>query len=426
MLSDTIVRDNVPVSLTGQRSSQVDVQVTALWADPGSDSTTPKAPVWFRIRALGTTPAPGADAAAMDRNDMGLHRMNIRSVRSTLQGDDNLQQGVPLPSVSRTIEVIARPIPRYPAALLSRGRLLLPKVGDWSINSYYRDAEGKPVLRTRFSGRADIGSAGRAADSMLVDAAWEKNLSFPRVNGNILLNGAVRGADHLPPRDDPWWGSYAVHDDFDRTLRPAERPQNLHEDVVAPSKEGPASFEAGTLDAPKLYVYTGDLGTFSIKKPASGDAGHVVIVVRGNLIPWTEEPGKELIAIDSGVKAEIYVEGPVIDLSKGPVNAGPEGNPLDLRIYGINEGGKVPDATGANDRVVMLNGAYNFNGILFAPYYNIVSQGPGEGRWDGAFVGNSIDLTAGAAKTCLFPEALLGDLESSGFEITRYFEDNRK
>lgn len=424
VMSETIVRDNISFTLAGNRSSQVDVQVTALWPDPGADYENPEAPVWFRIRAMGTTSAPGPQRAGIDPMDAVLRRVNFRTVRASLRGDDNLAHTVPLPNVSRTVEVIARPIPRFPGAMLSRSKLILPPSGNWIINSYYIDSNGQTVMRPAYTGLADIGSIGRSNGTPHVDASWRPTAGVPKVNGNILVNGdPAEIAINLPPEEDPWRDVYSVHDDFDRTLRPAKQPQGLIEDVVAESVgNATVDFTAGTATDPKAIFVDGNLGSFTVRN-SSGKPGRVIISVKGNLIlPNQANTG---IQIEGDTKVEVYVQGKLIDLANGALNTTGNADPLNLRIYGVNENETIPGSSG-NDRTISVHGNYSMNGTIYAPYYDLVSKGGGNGQWKSALVANSIDFTGGGASSFLFLEALLGDLESSGFEITRYFEDFRK
>lgn len=441
LTSDTIVRDNVWVNTLEGHRAMVDIQLTALWPDPGSDYENPRAPVWFRIRSFGTAALPGVATAGVSKMDTMLRRLSLQNIRPTLKGDDNLRQNIALPNVSRAIEVIARPIPRYPGALLARRGLFLPKAGNWSINSYYMTPDGE-VKRTPYTGIGSVGSVGKPKGVPLVDAASQSSPTtsegFPRINGDILVNGPAREtAKNLPPQGNAWWNHYSVQEDGDRQLKPAERPSEYPETAVSPGRDllngllgGSSSsssvqtFEAGPADQPKMYVYKGNLGAFKVVPPSGGNAGSVIIVVDQDLVlpPGNTATG---IEIQGNVKTQVFVQGDTIDLQNASVNTTGEANPLNLRIYGINDNTRLPES-GGGTRTVLVNGSSNLNGTIYAPFYDVTSKGGGVGRWRGSIVANSIDLSGGGASEMLFPEGLLTDIESEGVMVTRYFEDYRQ
>lgn len=433
VMSDTLARDNIWITTESKRRTIVDVQLTALWPNPGEDYEYPDAPVWFRIRSFGTAELPGLPSVGMSDTDQILRRLNLVQVRPSLKGDDNLRQNVSLPNVSRIVEVLARPIPRFPGAMLTRRGLSLPRSGNWAINSYYTDSAGNIVARPPFTGRANVGSVGKPRGVPLVDASsaigGTNTEGYPRVNGDILLNASQEeAATHLPPAGDPWWDHYSAREDCDRRLVPASRPQEGMEEAVLPkngSGNDPVVFQAGTPDHPRIYVYKGTLNTFVVSAPSAGSPGSVVIIVEENLeVP----PGSAIvnpIQIDDNVSTRVYVQGSTINLANGNINATGEADPMNLRIYGIGENERDPDSGGL-PREIIMNGNSNLNAVIYAPYYDVRSNGSGNGIWKGAVVSNSLDFAGGGASQFLFPEKLLSDIETDGFQVVRYFEDYRQ
>ncbi|CEF49451.1 unnamed protein product [uncultured bacterium] len=405
--SDTIVLDNTPMRLTSELSSQVDVQLTAYWP-------TPDSPPWFRIRALGTTSIPGEQAPALEKADSELRRINLHSVRSSLSGDDNLAQTVPLPNISRSIELLARPVPRFEMALSSATDLIMPESTNWKINSIASDGRSSPI----WEGKAAIASSATLQTPPPVNLNWKTGL--PPLNGNLYLNGPAKEiATGLPPESDPWRKHYAIITNFDQDFRPVHPRSEMNPDAVEPKtdangkviSDAEVRFVAGATE-PRCYIFSGDLGVFSVEPPPGSAAGKIQIVVRGNLAP------KGAIELPPTIETSIYVRGN-IDLTQAEIR----GNPTQLRIYGVDSDDPAPES---NPQTILLNGDRVLNALLYAPTYNLRSTGSGEATWTTSIIAHAIDLRQGGPVEILYPESLLRDREIDRYEIVRYFEDTRK
>ncbi len=411
-MSQPIFLDNVNISAAGGASSEVDVQ---LWAVYPTANTNGR---WFRIRSMATCGLAPPAYAGPDGSDATLRRYSLRNVRPQLRRDDVGQEmSIPAPSASRTIEVLVEPILPFELAILTRGSLSLSTTGTWCVDSYdSRDPQksnpdgtypGRTSPKVRENGNI-ASNQGRPANALfgpLISA------NGTRVRGAVATNGGddPSTSTHENVADAVAIDPSRVHDDFFREMKPAERPTTGYF-LPRPLLGGP--FVTGPVSAPAKYLISTDLGAFSVAAPAAGTTGAVIIMVNGNL-----DVASGTIYVPPNVTVQIFVRGN-IDFHDRQINADLSSckRPASLQIFG--------EASSGQPRTLRASGPAAIYAAFLGPDYDVTLGG--DVAWCGSVTSRSFQVPVGGGGGFHYDEALATIGAPTGFRIARYVEDVRQ
>lgn len=411
-MSEPIFLDNLNLSSGGGVSSEVDVQ---LWAVYPNTSTNGR---WFRIRAMATCGLAPPAYAGPDSRDIALRRYSLRSVRPQLQQDDvGEPMHVAAPCVSRTIEVLVEPILPFELAILTDASLTLGTTGTWCVDSYDSRTTTKSNSDGTYPGKTSpkvqengniASNAGRPPSALygpLIDA------NGTRVRGAVATNGGDDPATSLHENvaDAAAIDAARVRDDFLREMKPQTRPTTGFF-LPRPLLGGP--FVTGPTSAPTKYLIGTDLGDFSVAAPPFGTSGAVIIMVNGNLDVVTGT-----IYLPPNVTVQIFVSGN-IDFHSRPINADLSSNkrPASLQIYGEDSDGQP--------RTLVASGTAAICAAFHGPDYAVTLGGDVE--WCGSVTAQSFQVPVGGSGGFHYDEALATIGAPTGFRIARYVEDVRR
>ena len=427
--SEPIFLDNANVSPAVGTAAAADVQLRALY--PSSDPA--RVDVWFRIRSMGTSALAGPRRTAFDRMDTSLRRLNLgRSIRASIRRDDVLDPTtVPLPSASRIVEVLAKPILPFAKAILTDGDMVLGSSNGWEVNSYH---SGELAKRT--DGQIAL-YPGDGSPKIQENGDIASNLTRPDYGTLIEANGAVvLGQVSTNGGDDPATTAHEnvansggidpdrINDDFEETLEHMKAPVAGTDYTPANNPNytnGHAFAASGNLNSEIVYRISSTnppLGAFRVT-----GIGRITIVIEGN---WNIGSGEvAAIEIPPTVHATIYVKGN-IDLNNGMVNttATSSNRAPNLIIYGAPDPLPNTNPPVYPTRTLNASGNPHIAAAFYGPSYNATVSGTAE--WYGAVVAKSYFVNGGGSGGFHYDEAL-GDAGAiRRFEITSYFEDSRQ
>ncbi len=332
---------------------------------------------WLRVRATGTALAPGRRQAS--KNKLDNHLRMISFFRDVRTGDL-----VSRPQISRTIELIVRPVPLFNAAILSQGKV---------------DISHKSALIDSFDSTDPLKSSAGEYDSKLRQqngSVYTNGAEFDfrgTVYGNVGMNGGRLDKDAEV--------TGAVSDSFSQRLLPVREP-------VWPS----ASAGSGTV---------GDKEKVTIAASLLKVSQHKLSEVRGDL-KVTGLPGSSVeiwvtgdmtgsLRVDPGVQATIYLAG---DLKmKGDDLANESHRAGHLKIYGI----QPPEG---ESRSIELNLKHDLYAAIYAPGHSM--KVTGDADLMGSFT--VLSLTANSKVKFHFDEALAKDKAPIGdFKVASWVEE---
>ena len=407
--SPPIFLDNLNVSASSGVPTEVDVQLWALHRSSRPNTS------WFRIRSMATCSLPPTAYAAPEALDGPLRRFSLRTMRPQLrQNSIGRPVSVPLPNVSRTVEVLVEPILPFELALWTEDPPVLGQTGSWGIDSYDSGDPKKSGPNGIYPGRgSDMVQANghlacnraRPADSPygpLVDAGGV------RVMGVVATNG---GDDPATVQHENVTGDVAldpsrVQSDFCREMNPIPRP--VSGTVLAAPRS--ARYHAGPEATPAIYVITGNLGDFRIVAPPGGVNGALVLFVDGDV-----NLTKPLI-VPPAVTVALFVRG---DVTFGDyVNAGP---------YSSNRAAQFLIFCESNPSLhhsLQAHGASTVCAAVYAPTCLVTLDGTVD--WCGSVVAGGFGVTGGGDGGLHYDEALAPVGPTISYRIARYIEDVRE
>lgn len=395
---------------------------------------------WFRIRSTGSADVPSSQLS-LDKRDLLLRRMTLQKRH-----------------ITRTVEVIARPVYLWEYALKTRGSMVLGGGTSWIIDSYdsrystltadHRGSTGGMYDPTKAGAFGNIASnLTRPADSpygVLIDA--ESALVRGEVqthggdNPDTTANENVEQADRIDPSK--------ITSEFDETLLPPENPTLPGDptltrrittpwssaDVTNPSLSNPLpstytradGSTAGNsvtnpvrikLDPPGNQTQ----GGFSVAAPSPSTASRFVeIYIDATLILGGSIPD---IQVPPNVHAKIFVNGN-IDFKNRDINYSSSSSrvPGNVEIYGVS-----------TDPLARVDSSGN--GHLVTVFYGPTYAGHLDGNTEiiGGFVLNTYDIAGGGGSGgdsvgagFHYDEALgvVGPIQA--YKVVGYFEDTRK
>lgn len=402
-----IYLDNIRLSAVTGLPTEVDIRLWAL-----EPSANPNAR-WFRIRCMATCALPHGASEPPANLDSHLRRFSLHNVRPSIRKDDvGKPSTIPLPNVSRTIEVLVEPVLSFELALWTGEGLSLPRSDAWDIDSFDSSDPKKSGPGGIYPGRG----------SPLVQANGNIASSSPPSSDSpygptIAANGTrVRGAVTTDGGDDPSTkehenvsGTFAIdptriHDDFNRQMIPLIRPEG---EFLEPPAKG--VFVTGSEAAPTIYSVHGSLKDFQIAAPATG-TGAVVIMIDGNL-----DLSKPLV-IPPSVIAVLFVRGKIT--FRDNVNSGPASSnrASHLLIFG--------DGTDYQHQTLRAYGPASVCAAFYGPRTDAALDGSVD--WIGSLNALTFRVSGGGGGGIHYDESLATIGPTIGFRIARYIEDVRE
>jgi hypothetical protein len=275
---------------------------------------------WLRLRSQGTALVPGSRRVSPDKMDNRLRRLAL--VRDTALG-----QKVNRPQVTRTIEMIVRPILPFRSAITTGGAI---------------NVEGRGSSVDSFDSRNALASTGGEYDSAKRRAFGHvytngSSFQFPgEIRGDVgTNNGNVEPSARI---------TGTIDNDTYRPLPPMAEPSWSLLSIILSQLQA-----LGTESSPIRYKLTGITGNYRV---GNSVAGVVEVWVNGDV--------SGTITVDENVQARVYVDGN-INLTQIK-NKGKRAE--NLVIYGI------PSSTNAA-RTIDLNVAADTHAAIYAPGHSM-------------------------------------------------------
>ena len=405
--SAPIYLDNVRLSATTGIPTEVDVRLWAL--EPVSNPNSR----WFRIRCMATCALPPGAVGSPANLDARLRRLSLKNVRPSLRKDDpGRPSTIPLPNVSRVIEILVEPIHSFELALWTGETISLAHSGNWNIDSFDSTDPKKSGPGGTYPGR---GSPQVQANGHIASSAAP---AFGAPYGpTIAANGTrVAGAVTTDGGDDPSTPEHEnvsgiagidparIHDDFNRQMIPLPRPAG---EFLPPPKGG--AFGTGPESAPLIYSVHGDLTDLRITAPATG-TGAVVIMIDGKL-----DLAKPLV-IPPSVIAILFVRGNIT--FRDSVNSGPGSSNLANHLL------LFADGTDYQHQTLRASGTAPVCAAFYGPRTDAVLDATVD--WVGSLSALSFRISGAGNGGIHYDESLATLGPVIGFRIARYVEDVRE
>jgi hypothetical protein len=389
----------------------------------------------YRIRATGAVDVASSQLG-LDKRDLFLRRMALQRGR-----------------VTRTVEVITRPVYLWEYALKTKGSMTLGGGTDWKIDSYdSRYVDLTADHRGSTNGMYDIAKSGAFGN---IASNAQRPASSPY---GVLIDaeGAmVRGEVQTHGGDNPATPNIfenveesqridqtKITSDFDETLLRAENPMApavtpqdaaLVRRMVAPwgtpnfiNPVGtlPSSFgiSGGTTETEPVRIMLAPAnqtqGGFSVAAPPAGQKRFVEIYINANLV--LSGGG---IEIPPGVHVKVFVNGD-LNFKNQNLNysAASSRIPGNLQMYGVSTRSTARVDSSGNGHIV---------GVFYGPQY--AGNLDGNTEIIGGFVLNTYNISGGGGSGgdsvgagFHYDEALgvVGPIQ--GYRTISYFEDTRK
>ena len=408
VVSPPIFLDNMQVASPGNRPTNVDVQLWALYPTPSPYYR------WYRLRAMATCALPPTTGSIYDSLESVVRRYSLRTVRPQLKKDDvGLPMSVPTPNSSRVVEVLVEPVLPFELAILTNQSLSLATQGAWNVDSYdSRDPQksgpngsypgkGSPLIQSHGN---IANNAGRPANSLYG--------SLISANGCAVLGGvATNGGDdpstsgHENVAGATQINADSIRDDFYRAMKPLGRPTT---GIFLPPPPLGLAFTPQSESSPAQYLVTGNLNSFSVAPWTGQGTGAVTVMVNGDLDVPTGT-----ISVPSNVIVCIYVRGN-IDFHNRPINQG--GLAAQLQIYG--------EETNGATRTVSAFGQASICAAFYGPMQTIIFPTRSNGLE--TLAAQSFQMLGGGNGGFHYDEALGMVGNPIGFRIARYIEDVRE
>lgn len=302
---------------------------------------------WFRLQTKGTALVPGKRHAAMSRLDNRLRRL-------ALVRDGSTGTIVARPRVSRSFEVIVRPVLPFQTGVITEGSIDAPHrhavVDSFDSDDPRKSSGGEYDSRKRQAG-ASIFSNG-------------PDFTFGgEIHGNAGTNGGA-----LEKTSDI---TGTVTNGFYQSL-PAIQPPAWERIIENPSTvTSSATLTAGPPANPRRYKLQEVSGDLTISRGSQSPGATVEIWVTGDITGT--------IRVDPGVTAVIYVAGNVRMDARDIDNSSHRA--ADLQIYGIQP------PTGQS-RSIEIDLGRDVQAAVYAPGHSIRLNGHGD--WMGSIAGKSL------------------------------------
>jgi hypothetical protein len=422
--ADTLV--NAGDGSTRPRISKVEIDVVTR-----DDNFAQNA--WYRIRATGMAEIPSSQLS-LDKRDLSLRRMALQKNQ-----------------VTRTIEVLSRPVYLWEYALKTDGSMILGGGQDWRIDSYdsrywlYPDRSvngiyNGSVARSFGNVASNLRRPDNSPYGVLIDAEGAAVRGEVQTNGgdnpNTEIHENVEDAENIDPT--------RITDEYSEVLKPQDpppwyvaSPANAHQTY----SKGPTTVPAGngstagsTVDNQYKVVINAQgnqsIGGFTVTNPTPGTERFVDIWVNGNV-----DLNGSTIQVEKGVHVNMYLNGDLNFRNQDINYVSPDRDPDALTKYSMRPGdlliyGMKPSTATPAPEVESAG-----NGHIVAAFYGPQYAGHLDGNSEimGSFVLKTYDISGGGGSG--------GDSLGAGFhydealgvvgpvkyyKAVSYFEDTRK
>ena len=307
-------------------------------------------PQMLCLTSTGTASLTGGTVADPSRQNNDLWRVSLVTDRTT-------GKPVTTPSVSRTIQVILRPVYPFESAVVSNGALQAADPGT------VFDSFNSALTTASTNGQYD--SAKRLSDGTVLTNGAAISLAG-KVYGNVGTDGGTLVRDPNVETGTVNNSSYAV-------LPPVNAPA-MPPNLLPYTLTGSESRPAGTSSVPTQYSYTGLAGNLHLTNPTGVTGLAAVVYVGGDFTGGIE--------VDPGITARVYVTGSIITNASRLKNDGHLA--ANLQIYGL------PPAAGASP-VIRLNADASLVASIYAPGHALSINGNND--VSGALVAASFQTT---------------------------------
>jgi len=386
---------------------------------------------WFRVRSTGMAEVPNSQLS-LDKRDLTLRRIALKQNH-----------------VTRTFEVLSRPVYLWEYALKTDGSMALGGGSTWVIDSYDSRYWLYPERSSPLYPGIYDGSIARAFGNVASNLQRPANSPY----GMLIdaAGAAVRGEVQTHGGDDPNTETHEnveesqnidptrITDEYSEVLTPEPTPawaSSRTADAIVSGTQAqinPGTRGTTATDPYRIIIDSKGnkaLGGFEVVNPTPGTDRFVDIYVNGDI-----NLGGSTILVQKGVHVNLYLAGDMdfknqdinyVNPEKDPARSALYSNrPVDLLIYGL----KSPTATPA-PRVDSSG-----NGHIDAAFYGPQYAGNLDGNTEiiGSFVIKSYAISGGGGSG--------GDSLGAGFHYDEalgvvgpvkyyksvsYFEDTRK
>ena len=282
------------------------------------------------LYSTGTASLTGGTVADPTRQNNDLWRPSLITDRTT-------GKPVTTPNVSRTIQVILRPVLAFESAVVSNGSLSATDTGS--------------VFDSFNSGLATASTNGLYdSTKRLSDGAVISNGPLMTLGGIVYGNVGTNGGSLVQDTHETGTVNNASYAATPQVKLPASLT-SLLASLFSSTLSGSESHAAGTAALPAQYAYTGVTGNLHITyNPLAGTGQTAIVYVGGDFTGGIE--------VDPGVTAKVYVTGSIITNASKLKNDGSRA--ANLQIYGLSPlGGATP--------VIRLNSDANLIASIYAP-----------------------------------------------------------
>jgi hypothetical protein len=392
---------------------------------------------WYRIRSTGIADLPSSQLS-MDKRDLFLRRMTLNPV------------GGVRPHITRTVEVIARPVYLFEYALKTKAAMTLGGSQNWTTDSYDSrypaggiDPSGNLVTDPRSTSTGLYSSMySRSNGNIASDLARPAsspygmliNANGAVVKGQVQTNG---GDDPNTPAHENVYQSTGINqntitDNFYETLTPVTAPAwatagTAALNLVSPTTVSvPASGSTDPLNPYTVSITTNGKkgqGGFTVTNPDNGN--HYVDIYVNADISLTSQT----IIVAPGMHVNLYLNGSIsfgnndVNFTAAGVTPASSGVPGDLLIYGVADPNSNP--------MFQASGNGRIDCCFYGPQYT--TNLSGDTAFIGSFTLNNYSSSGGGGGTqgnisagFHYDEALgvMGPIKY--YKAVSYFEDTRK
>jgi hypothetical protein len=384
---------------------------------------------WYRIRSTGMAEVASTQLG-LDPRDLSLRRMTLQKKH-----------------ISRTFEVLSRPVYLWEYALKTSGSMVLGGGRDWVIDSYdsrYPDRSvngiyDASVSRAFGNVASNLQRPANSPYGMLIDAEGAVVKGEVQTHGGDDPNTQV----HENVEQSEGMDQTRITDEYSDVLTPESKPTWYNDPTLTTYKGTPSGFigsgttpaDGGSVNTPHKVIINAkggqSIGGFEIENSVPGTDRFVSIYVEGNI-----DLNGSKIQVQKGVHVSLYLNGD-LNFRNMDINYGTNTNqapnfvethslrPMDMLIYGIK------DANASPAPKVESSG----NGHIVAAFYGPQYAGHLDGNSEimGSFVLKTYDISGGGGSG--------GDSLGAGFHYDEamgvigpvkyyksvsYFEDTRK
>jgi hypothetical protein len=388
---------------------------------------------WYRIRSTGLAEIPSSQLS-LDKRDLTLRRMTLKKNH-----------------VSRTFEVMSRPVYLWEYALKTDGSMILGGGTSWKIDSYDSRYPGQTSTATGIYSDTYSRKYGNVASNMTRPANDEYGMLIDAegavVKGEVQTNGGddPNTQTHENVEESDGIDQNRITDEYSEKLTPELTPDwalkgQAPEKYEGTPKTGTVTSgsgmdDGGSVESPHRVIITANgnqpVGGFEVTNSTPGSDRFVDIYVNGNV-----DLNGNTIQVEKGVHVNIFLNGD-LNFRNMDINYGKDTKqdptfvkdhsmrPADLLIFGVKDKSSTPAPK------VESAG----NGHIVAAFYGPQYAGHLDGNTEimGSFVLKTYDISGGGGSGgdsvgagFHYDEALgvVGPVKS--YKAVSYFEDIRK